>query len=89
MMYGFGDDRAPLAETLASACAEHTVALVTYRERCPEREADFRALCERKHGLLVEELARGVVEACAPAEPQDPDATGRLVALRLWPRQGA
>lgn len=78
------DTLVPLADTLASAClGRPTTALVAHRERAPEREAKFYALC-RARGLAIVECTDGAAHAFVPAEQLDPGVRGRLRLLRLF-----
>lgn len=78
------DTLMPLTATLSSAVAagSATVALVSFRERWPEREARFCELC-RAQGLNVERCEDGLVRAHAPLPQSDPDTAGALGVLRL------
>ena len=75
------DTLEPLLTSAMSACGPHTTLLFSYRERHPEREANFVSLCCAR-GLLVEEYHE-VAQKYAPVKEEDPDQTGGLRMLKM------
>ena len=78
------DTLAPLADTIASACrGRRTTCVLAHRERAPEREAVFYALC-RARGLVVVPCG-AEVRAYAPPdrEQQDPGYRGQFCLVRI------
>jgi hypothetical protein len=78
------DTLLPLADTIASACrGRRTTCILAHRERAPEREAAFYAMC-RARGLAVVPCG-AEAQAYAPPEKeqQDPGCRGRLCLVRI------
>jgi hypothetical protein len=62
------DTLTALSATLAAVMAPRTVAILAYRERWPEREAQFAALCEAR-GLALEAVSPEVFAAAHYSYP--------------------
>lgn len=78
------DSLMPLASTIASALStrNEAVCLLAFRSRHPLREEGFSEMC-RSRGVCVERCEQELVNAHAPATPEDPEEAP-FVLLRLY-----
>eukprot|EP00964_Phaeocystis_antarctica_P040195 scaffold22978_cov68-Phaeocystis_antarctica.AAC.9 len=78
------DTLAPLADTIASACrGRRTTCVLAHRERAPEREAAFYAMCRARGLAVVPCGAEARAYAPPETEQQDPGCRGRLCLVRI------
>ena len=84
------DTLEPLAQTLSMALSQRrrSCALFTFRERDPEREAHFRALCVALGLAVTEPLDADYLAGLVPAATHsDVESSGPLRLWRLTPPQ--